>query len=65
MAFDLYVWKWTSCKEDTDRAEIFEALNEDDPHPALTRFDVRSFELRAITIIDAPWIEIIDGMFSI
>lgn len=44
MAFDLYVWKWTSGRKDTDRAEIFEKLNEDEAHPALTRFDVRAFE---------------------
>ena len=44
MAFDLVVWKWTSGKEDADTAEIIETLTEDDPHPALDRFDIRAFE---------------------
>ncbi len=34
----------TSGKEDAARAEIIGALNEDAPHPALTRFVVRAFE---------------------
>ena len=39
MAFDLVVWKWASGKEGTDPAQVVEALNEDEPHPAITRFD--------------------------
>ncbi len=44
MAFDLLVWKWVSGKEGTEPAQVAEALNEDDPHPAITRFDRDLFE---------------------
>jgi hypothetical protein len=44
MAFDLFVWRWASGKEGADPAEVVEALNEDNPHPALTWFDRDAFE---------------------
>jgi hypothetical protein len=47
MAFDLFVWRWATGKEGIDPAEVVEALNEDDPHPALSWFDRGAFE-RAI-----------------
>jgi hypothetical protein len=44
MAFDLLVWRWANGEEQTDPVEIVEALGEDDPHPAITRFDRGAFE---------------------
>jgi hypothetical protein len=44
MAFDLVIWKWAANAEEVDPAEVDEALAEDDPHPAVTRFDIGSFE---------------------
>jgi hypothetical protein len=44
MAYDLLVWRWASGKEGADPAEVFEAINEDDPHPAITRFDRGTLE---------------------
>lgn len=44
MAFDLIIWKWTDPERPADPDEILEAIAEDDPHPALTRFDTAAFE---------------------
>ncbi|MFO0891490.1 MAG: hypothetical protein U0790_20400 [Isosphaeraceae bacterium] len=44
MAYDLIVWKWAGGKEGADPSEILDAISEDDPHPALTRFDIQEFE---------------------
>jgi len=44
MAFDLLVWKWVNGEEGTDPAQVVDALNEDDPHPAITHFDRDWFE---------------------
>jgi hypothetical protein len=44
MAFDLLVWRWASGKEGAEPAEVIEAINEDNPHPAITRFDRGAFE---------------------
>jgi hypothetical protein len=44
MAFDLLVWRWASGKGGAEPAEVVEAINEDNAHPALTRFDRGEFE---------------------
>jgi hypothetical protein len=44
MAFDLFVWKWAPDAETIDASEVVLALAEDDPHPAITRFDLGAFE---------------------
>jgi hypothetical protein len=44
MAFDLFIWKWAEGKQAADPEDILEALSEDNPHPALTRFNMAVFE---------------------
>lgn len=44
MAFDLIIWKWADGQATADVEEIVEAISDDNPHPALTRFDMAEFE---------------------
>src|SRR5690349_21432809 len=44
MAFDLIIWKWADGNKVADPKEVYDALVEDNPHPALTRFDMAAFK---------------------
>lgn len=46
MSFDLIIWKWAEGEKTTDLQlrEIVKAISEDNPHAALTRFNMAAFE---------------------
>lgn len=67
MSYDFSVWKWKPDADQVDLAEVFRAFDEDNAHPALTRFDRAAFE-RALAEafgdvhdVDSPiWCEMAD-----
>src|SRR5258706_9954304 len=42
MSYDLTIWKWAADARATPD-EIFEAIGQDEAHPAMQRFDVKAF----------------------